>query len=85
MSAVLARQGRDPFPVLLGHVGWALVGIPVQLIRDLGWWVQRRPVPEEADHVVVIGKKTKGKKRQVANECRWVIPPPSMRSQWGGP
>lgn len=79
MSTILARTGRDPFPVLLGNEGWALAGVPVRLIRELGWVVQRRPISAEPDHVVVIGNKSPGKRRRVARECAWVIPPPSMR------
>ena len=84
MSTVLAQPGRDPFPVLLGNAGGALAAISVQLIRALGSQVQRKPTTEEVDHVVVIGNKTPGKRKRVARECVWVIPPPSMRSQPGG-
>ena len=79
MSTVLASPGRDPYAVLLGNDGWGLVAIPVSLVRELGWGVERRPVPDEADHVVVIGAKKKSKCRQVARACTWVIPPPTMR------
>jgi hypothetical protein len=79
MSTVLARIDRDPFPVLLGNVGWGMVSISVRLIRELGLVVQRRPLPEEPDHVVVIGHKTGGKRKRIVRECLWVIPPPSMR------
>lgn len=79
MSTVLARPGRDPFPVLLGNDRWALAGVAVALVRELGWAVERRPTPEEPDHVVVIGNKTHGKRKRVARECSWVIPPPSVR------
>ena len=79
MSAVLARPGRDPYPVLLGNDGWGLVGIPVSLVAELEWRVERSPEPDEADHVVVIGKKTHGKRKRIARECVWVVPPPPMR------
>jgi hypothetical protein len=79
MSTVLARPDRDPFPVLLGNGGWALAAINVGLIRELGWIVERRPEPEEPDHVVVVGNKTQGQRKRVARECGWAIPPPSMR------
>ena len=79
MSTVLARPGRDPFPVLLGNEGWALAAIGVALVRECGWVLERRPVDDEPDHVVVIGNKTHGKRKRVARECSWAIPPPSMR------
>lgn len=79
MSTVLARPGRDPFPVLLGNDHWALAGVAVALVRELGWVVRRQPTPEEPDHVVVIGNKTHGRRKRVARECSWAIPPPSMR------
>lgn len=79
MSTVLARPDRDPFPVLLGNDAWALAGVSVALVRELGWGVERRPTLEEPDHVVVIGNKTHSKRKRVARACSWVIPPPSMR------
>jgi hypothetical protein len=79
MSTVLAHTDRDPFPVLLGNEGWGLAAIGVGLVRELGWVVQRRPTPEEPAHVVVIGNKTPGKRKRLARECSWAIPPPSMR------
>lgn len=79
MSAVLAEAERNPCPVLQGNDGWGLVAIEVRLIRELGWRVERDPVPDEPAHVLVHGDKTKGKMRRVAKECIWVIPPPPMR------
>jgi hypothetical protein len=80
MSTVLATPGRDPFPVLLGNDSWALVAIPVTLVRELGWVLSRQPTQDEPDHVVVFGNKTLGRRRRVARACTWVIAPPSMRS-----
>jgi hypothetical protein len=79
MSAVLATPGRDPAPILLGNTEWGLVAIKVSLLRELGWRVERTPRSEEPAHVHVHGDKTTGKKRRVAKECVWVIPPPPMR------
>lgn len=79
MSTVLATPERDPFPVLLGNDSWALAAIPVALIRALGWVVSRQPTQDESDHVVVIGNKSHARRRRVARECTWVIPPPPMR------
>jgi hypothetical protein len=48
-------------------------------MRELGWGIERRPRADEPDHIVVIGTKTLGKRRRLARECLWVVPPPSMR------
>jgi hypothetical protein len=48
-------------------------------MREMGWGIERRPTADEPDHVVVIGTKTQGKRRRLARECLWVVPPPSMR------
>lgn len=78
MSVVLARSGRDPTEVLLGYDGYGLVALAISELSELKQQVICDPVPEEPDHALVVGKKTKGTRRQMSTLCRWVIRPPGV-------
>jgi len=76
MSVVVARNDRDPAEVLAGHEGYGLVALTVADLQDLGQQVISDPLPEEPDHAVVRGIKTKTIRREMAKRSSWVILPP---------
>ena len=78
MSVVLARSGRDPTEALAGYDGYGLVALAISELSALEQQVIRDPVPEERDHALVVGKKTKAIRRQMSARCRWVIRPPGV-------
>ncbi len=78
MSVILARSGRDPIEVLAHYDGYGLVALDIAELSELEQQVIRDPVPEEPDHALVVGKKTRPTRRQMAALCRWVIRPPGV-------
>jgi hypothetical protein len=76
MSVVIAREGRDPHEVLVGHDGFGLVELAVDDLRTFGLRLEPDPDPSEPDHAAVVGQKTKIVRRQLAKAARWVVPPP---------
>ncbi len=75
MSVVIAREGRDPREVLLGHDGFGLVELTIEELEAAGQEVVRDPLPEEPDHALVMGTKTLATRRLLAKTRRWVVPP----------
>lgn len=79
MSAVIARADRPPQEVIAGYEGYGLVSLRVQDLIAFGQRAVPEPLPEEPDHVHVIGLKTDITRRQMAKSAIWVIPPPQLR------
>lgn len=78
MSTVIARAGRPPQEVIAGYEGWGLVSLRVEDLIAFGQRAVPEPLPEEPDHVHVIGPKTDITRRQMAKSAIWVIPPPHL-------
>lgn len=78
MSVVVARDGRDPQELIRDHPGYGLVGIPVGVLRELEQDLVPAPTPDEPDHVLVVGKKTRSRQKRMSQECIWVIEPPTF-------
>lgn len=61
MSVVLAtdleQAGRSPAELLVGHDGYGLVAIGVDVLIELGLTVWPDPFPEEPAHAVVVGPR----------------------------
>lgn len=47
----------------------------VEAVRELGFGVQKRPLPDDASHVEVFGKKTSSKRKALAKLSRKVYDP----------
>ena len=74
--------GQDPNTVLVGHPNFALAGVTVRMIRDLGFGVKRVPLPDDPNHVEVTGNaprsnSLKKKRSKLAKSAFWVIDPPN--------
>lgn len=76
LAEELARTGRNPHDVLIGHDGFALAMITAGLARGCDQGVAREPLENEPAHAVVFGRKTHGIRRRLAAGARWMIPPP---------
>jgi hypothetical protein len=75
MSAVLVRSNRDPAEILTGHDGYAVVLLTAADLAAQGQQIVRDPLPDEPDHVLIVGDKTKIRKRALAEAGKWVIRP----------
>jgi hypothetical protein len=83
MSVVIAREGRDPNEVLVGHEGFGLVELTIQELNAVGQEVLRDPLADEPDHALVMGTKTLATRRHLAKTCRWVVRPlPGASVEW---
>ena len=76
MSVVIAREGRDPAEILVGHDGFGLVSLTVEDLASVEQVVVHDPQDDEPDHALVVGTKTQGRRREMAKASRWVIRPP---------
>lgn len=61
---------------LEGHEGFGLVAFTAGEARKLDFAVFRSPLPDNEAHCGVAGKKTQGKRRELARRSVWVVPPP---------
>ncbi len=77
MSAVLADPSRDPSEVITGHEGYGLVELTAEVLHASGQQIVRDPQPDEPAHVLIVGKKTKARRRGLADASRWIIRPPA--------
>jgi hypothetical protein len=75
MSAYLADECADPNKALEDHEGFGLVSFPVQLARERGLMVVRKETPGPRGHVLVVGKKTDGIRKNLKRRCEWVVRP----------
>jgi hypothetical protein len=79
LGEVLAQTGRSPDSVLAGHEGFALASVTAGLARECSQGIAREPLPDEPAHAVVFGDKPKRIQRKLAQDSRWVIPPPALQ------
>jgi hypothetical protein len=73
MSAILASKDRDPataVPKTSPDAG--VVAFTAGFLRGLGLELERAPEPEEPDHILVRGNKTKSLRNALKNNARWV-------------
>lgn len=75
MSAYLADECREPSNALEGHDRFGLVALSADDVRQLGLKIVRREVPGPKGHVLVVGKKTDGTKKQLKRRSVWVVRP----------
>ena len=75
LAEIVARSGRSPIDVLVGHGGFALAAVTSGLARDCNQGIARDPQPQETAHAVVFGQKTGAVKSRLAKNSTWVIPP----------
>ncbi len=77
MSVVIAVETAGPEAVMAGHDGFALAAITVGSARACNQGVARDPLPGNAAHAVVVGRKTESVRRRLARGATWVVPPPA--------
>ncbi len=58
---------------LTGHERFGVVSFPVALARQLGFSIQKDPLPECPAHVLVAGNKTKSARKRLSRECKVLI------------
>ena len=75
MSVVLASEASGTDSVLAGHDGYALVGFPASLARELGLGILRDPTDDQPAHAVVVGKKTGSIQKKLRNGAHWIVHP----------
>ena len=78
MSVVLVTEGRDPQELIRGHPGYGLVRIPMEVLEELEQEIVPSPTQEEPDHVLVRGRKSRGRLRRISRESVWDIEPPAF-------
>jgi hypothetical protein len=80
MSVYLAEGGtcggRTPDEVIARFPGYGLVALSVQVVRQLGLRIRRRPLPDEPMHAEVYGQKTTRVRKALAKVSTWLIRPP---------
>jgi len=75
MSVVIAVPGRSPLDILEGHDGFGLVRLLVSDLEDADQRLVPDPLPEEEDHALVVGEKTKPRRRRMKKACIWIVDP----------
>ncbi len=74
MSAVLASEGRDAASIVPTTCpGAGVVAFTAGYLRSLGLELERAPEPDEPDHIVVRGKKTKSVTKALKRAADWVV------------
>lgn len=73
-SVTLRTSKEDEKITMEGHEGFGLVAIRV---GDLPASVkaERRPLDDNANHCEICGSRTRGDKRKMAGDSRWIIYP----------
>jgi hypothetical protein len=75
LASMLAAGGRGLESAVAGFAGFALAAISVEMVRNLGLGVVRKPLPEESAHAEVTGKKSKSIRKKLAVAAIWIVPP----------
>lgn len=74
--ASIRDAANEPWTTCLaGHEGYGLVSVTAGLVRAKGQMVCRDPLPENAAHGVVVGRKTGSVRNAFVKECVWVHDP----------
>jgi hypothetical protein len=76
MSAVLASPNRDPataMPERHRGTGAGVVLFEARFLRSLGLQLERDPQPDEPDHILVRGNKTRSLRRKLAENAKWAL------------
>lgn len=74
MSAILATEGREPATAIpQSCAGAGVVAFTAAFLRSLGLDLERAPEPDEPNHIVVRGAKTKSLKKKLKQGARWVV------------
>ena len=68
-------QGQAPEESLRGYDGYGLVALRVRDLKAQGFSIVPAPLPENPHHAEVRGKKTAGKRRQMAKDAEWLLLP----------
>ena len=76
MSGCLAGQTTTPQQLLAGHADFAVVAFTMAVARSKGLGVERDPLENDPDHVLIFGNKTDSTRRALATNSAWIIPPP---------
>lgn len=77
MSALLARED-NPVRATSGlWEGYLLAALPARVYRQEEQRIVRDPTPEDGSHLLVIGEKTRPRRRKWAESARWVVEPGS--------
>lgn len=71
----LESAGRNVNEVTNNPEEFALAAITAGCVRINKQKVVRDPLPEEPAHALVIGNKTRSRRRNFANEAVWIIEP----------
>jgi len=71
----LREDGRVPLDALANFPDDFLIAITVLVARSQSQTVVRSPTEVEPAHGDVIGKKTRGRRREMARRARWVKEP----------
>jgi len=77
---LLDATGGTVQRVMVGHEGYALVGLYALQLRSRDQTIHSDPLPKEAAHAVVCGPKTDSNRRFFARQAFWVIEPPAVES-----
>lgn len=75
MSVAIADGSVTACEALAEHPQFFLVGFTAGMARSLGLGVVRRPLPGQAWHGEVPGKKTGRVKNELARAAIWVVAP----------
>jgi hypothetical protein len=77
LQSVLVAHGLAVESILVGHDGYAIAGISVELARANGQGIIRKPRENDPAHAEVFGPKPQGLRKKFAKSADWVIAPPT--------
>jgi hypothetical protein len=75
LDDTLRADGRDPSDALANYPGQYLVRFTAAFVRSRNQVVVRSPRADEPAHGDVIGKKTRGVARALAETSCWIVAP----------
>jgi hypothetical protein len=75
---VIDATGGNIERVMVGHLGYGLVGVSAGDLRSRDQTIHSDPLPEEPSHAVVCGPKTDSNRKFFYRRSVWVIMPPGI-------
>ena len=73
LDDVLKDEEREPESVLDGKPQHSLVALTAGFVKDEEQTVRRTPIPEDASHGEVCGKKSQARRKKFARTAEFVV------------
>lgn len=73
LGDVLADEEREPASVLDGKPTHSLVSLTAGFVKEEDQTVRRTPIPDDASHGEVCGKKSQSRRKKFARAAQFVV------------